>query len=454
MRAPNVVLTDQRLVKAALRNRWPQFLAQAVLLAGFAFTILVGLLCSPVGNANFAIVFVWIAWWSVLKLILIPFGGRAWCSVCPIPLPGEWLQRGALLAPQGRGLGLGWPWPRRLRGVWLQVGGFALIGLFSAVILTEPRVTAWVLLGLIGAAILTSLIFERRAFCRYLCPIGGFTGLYARLAPFELRAKDRSVCAAHGEKLCYTGCSAGFGCAWGNCPGALRDNATCGLCFECLRSCPHDNLAVRVRPFGKDLSPRAPIRLDEGVLALLMLGSVLFYSAVFLGPWGALKSAAYGVGSGLWWGYAACFLATTLILLPGLFFVAVQTGLAFAGARQSWRQAFARQSQALIPLGLMAWIAFTVGFAFVKFPYVLAVASDPLDRGWNLLGAISLTSLPDLSGPSALLQAVILIVGMFWSTQVAARMSVGSGRWPLGQALPVVGYCLLFTLSLLGLLIG
>ena len=32
--------------------------------------------------------------------------------------------------PSGKGLTLGRPWPRQLRGAWLQVGGFALIGLF------------------------------------------------------------------------------------------------------------------------------------------------------------------------------------------------------------------------------------------------------------------------------------------------------------------------------------
>jgi hypothetical protein len=51
-----------------LRNRWPQFLLRAVTLAGFVFTILTGLFGSVVGSHNFAIIFVWIAWWTALKL--------------------------------------------------------------------------------------------------------------------------------------------------------------------------------------------------------------------------------------------------------------------------------------------------------------------------------------------------------------------------------------------------
>ncbi len=190
-------------IRPWLQNRWPQFLARALTLAGFVFTILAGLFGTPVGSHNFAIIFVWIAWWTALKLAFIPFGGRSWCSVCPIPMPGEWLQQGGIMERAGQRRGQGLRWPNRLRGPWLQSAGFLLIGLFSAVTLTDPRVTAWVLLGLFALAIGMSLVFERRAFCSYICPIGGFTGIYAQTAPVEVRVKDTSICAAHAEKTCY-----------------------------------------------------------------------------------------------------------------------------------------------------------------------------------------------------------------------------------------------------------
>src|SRR3990172_1685528 len=87
-------LTRLPLVKPLLKSRWPQFILTALLLAGFVFAILAGLAGTPVGSRNFGIVFVWIAWWAALMLIAIPLFGRGWCSICPIPAPGEWLQRG------------------------------------------------------------------------------------------------------------------------------------------------------------------------------------------------------------------------------------------------------------------------------------------------------------------------------------------------------------------------
>jgi polyferredoxin len=192
-----VDLAQVRWLRPLLESRWPQLIARALTLAGFAFTIVAGLFGSPVGSANFAIVFVWIAWWTALKLAFIPLGGRSWCSICPIPMPGEWLQRGSLTGPARRGLALNLRWPKRLRGGWLQWGGFLLIGIFSALTLTDARVTAWVLLGLFGLATLMGVVFERRAFCTQLCPIGGFTGIYAKTAPVEVRVLNTAVCAAH-----------------------------------------------------------------------------------------------------------------------------------------------------------------------------------------------------------------------------------------------------------------
>jgi len=193
-------------IRSLLYSRWPQFLVRSITLAGFIFTIAAGLFGSRVGSHNFAIIFVWIAWWTALKLAFIPLGGRSWCSVCPIPLPGEWMQQRGILEKSRQRFGLNLRWPKRLKGSWLQSGGFLLIGLFSAVTLTDARVTAWVLLGLFGLATVLSLAFENRTFCSTICPIGGFTGIYAKTAPVELRVIDMDICAAHSEKTCYQNC--------------------------------------------------------------------------------------------------------------------------------------------------------------------------------------------------------------------------------------------------------
>ncbi len=82
-----------------LVNRWPQLVIRALTLGGFVFVIFAGLAGTPVGSRNLSIILVWIAWWAALIIIAVPLLGRGWCSICPIPMPGEWIQNGAVLGP-------------------------------------------------------------------------------------------------------------------------------------------------------------------------------------------------------------------------------------------------------------------------------------------------------------------------------------------------------------------
>lgn len=452
-------VTRARLVRAALRSRWPQLLVTALALGGFIFAIVAGFAGTPVGSRNFGIVFVWIVWWAALMLIAVPLAGRAWCSICPIPAPGEWLQRGAVLSPTGRGLGGRRRWPTALRNIWLQNAAFVAIALFSVVILTTAHVTALVLAAVIVLATLTSLVFERRAFCRFLCPVGGFIGLYAQLAPLAVRVKDAAVCAAHTEKTCYAGNGEGYGCPWQVFPGALRKNTYCGTCVECLRTCPHDNVAVYLRPIGEDLFERSGRRLDEAFKAFIMLGSAVGYTAVMLGPWGALKAAAQSVGSVAWAVYALVFVALVLGVLPGLFLGAVVIGRRLARSTVTVRRSFVTFAYALVPLGLAAWIAFSLGFVFTNLSYVWPVVSDPMGWGWDLFGTARAQWSPYLGRTVPVLQTVVLVLGLFWASVTAHRMAAelvaGDGR-PLATALhasPVVALCVALTVTLLGLLV-
>jgi len=454
----HVDITRNLFVKRALTNRWPQYLLRLLALSGFAFVIAAGLLGTSVGNRNFAIVAVWIGWWALLILAAVPLLGRGWCSVCPIPLAGEWLQQGTMLGPNGRqrGWGLGRKWPRRWRNIWLQNGAFLLLALFSVVVLTQPAVTAVLLVALFLMATLTALIYERRSFCRYLCPVGGFIGLYAQAAPIELRVRDAAVCATHKTKTCYSGNESGYGCPWNVFPGGLVKNTNCGLCMECLRTCPRDNIAIQIRPLGADLSQPRGRHLDESFKALIMVGSAAVYAAVMLGPWGKLNIAAYHMGTTAWWGFAAAFLLFVLLILPGSLWLTTSASRALAAGRRSPRQTFIAFSYALVPLGLAAWIAFSLSFVFGNISYLWPLLSDPMGWGWNLLGTAHIGWVPYFSHGVPFLQAGVLLVGLGWSSVTAyqiAREDVPA-ETAVQAALPVVLFSLGVTIGLLWLLIG
>ena len=440
-----IELTRSPFIKTALKSRYPQLTVFIVMLVGYIFAILAGLVGTPVGSHNFSIVFVWIAWWAILILVAVPFFGRGWCAVCPIPLPGEWLQRGAVLAPpEKKPKWLNRRWPRAFRNIWLQNISFLLLALFSSVLLTTPNITGIVLAAMLFAAIGLSIVFERRSFCRYLCPVGGFIGLYSQTAPLELRIKDKKVCAACEGKPCYNGSAEGYGCPWDVFPGGLTKNSYCGLCMECIRTCPHDNIAVNARPFSADLA-RPSARMDEAFKAFVMLGSAMIYAGVLLGPWGMLKDAAYNVGTSSWFMYATAFLSIIFLVMPS-FFALCMTRFENLNI---FKKRFATLSTALIPLGLMFWVAFSLSFVLTNASYILASLSDPLGLGWNLFGTANVSWQPVLTSILAPGQTLALVGGLIWSGRTAQK----AAKEAAVSAIPIIMYCFIVTLAMLWLLI-
>jgi ferredoxin len=440
-----IELTRSPFIKNALKSRYPQLAVFIVMLVGYIFAILAGLIGTPVGSRNFSIVFVWIAWWAILILVAVPFFGRGWCAVCPIPLPGEWLQRGAVLAPPDkRPKWLNLRVPKMFRNIWLQNISFLLLALFSSVLLTSPNITGIVLAVMLFGAIGLSTIIERRAFCRYLCPVGGFIGLYSQTAPIELRIKDKQVCVTCEGKPCYNGSQAGYGCPWDVFPGGLTKNTYCGLCMECIRTCPHDNIAINLRPFSADLA-KPSTRMDEAFKAFIMLGSAMIYAGVLLGPWGAFKDAAYGVGSRAWFIYAAVFLTIIFGVLPGFFTL----GILKTKSALPLKQRFASLATALIPLGLMFWVAFSLSFVLTNASYILAALSDPLGLGWNLFGTANAAWQPMLTSILAPAQTLALVGGLIWSAHTAQK----AANEVRVSSIPVIVYCLIVTSVMLWLLL-
>ena len=440
-----IELTRSPFIKNALKNRYPQLAVFIVMLIGYIFAILAGLIGTPVGSHNFSIVFVWIAWWAILILVAVPFFGRGWCAVCPIPLPGEWLQRGAVLnPPDKRPKWLNLRVPKMFRNIWLQNISFLLLALFSSVLLTTPNITGIVLAAMLFAAIGLSTVFERRAFCRYLCPVGGFIGLYSQTAPIELRVKDKQVCVKCEGKPCYNGSQAGYGCPWDVFPGGLTKNTYCGLCMECIRTCPHDNIAINLRPFSADLA-KPSTRMDEAFKAFIMLGSAMIYAGVLLGPWGAFKDAAYNVGSSAWFAYAIIFLAIIFVILPGFFTL----GILQTKSNLPLKQRFASLATALIPLGLMFWVAFSLSFVLTNASYILAALSDPLGLGWDLLGTASVAWQPMLTSILGPAQTLALVGGLIWSARTAQKAASETKTHPIS----VILYGFVVTLVMLWLLL-
>jgi len=382
-------------LKRFVRTRSFQFLLILPNLVIFYVLLMAAVFGHPLGNVNAAIVLIWILWWVVLIGVLVPLSGRAWCAVCPLPAPGEWFQRRSLVRFRGfeKPRGQNKPWPARLRNIWLQNLGFLGLAAISALLVTRPLVTAAVIGGIWVIASLLMVRYRRRAFCVYLCPISGFQGLYSMVAPLALRSKSRDVCDAHKPfKGCIAGSrqedegALGYPCPWFEFIGHMDRNNYCGLCMECLKSCQKDNIGLLWR--GGDMDVVLKGR-DEAWKAFIMLALAAMYALVLQGPYGRIKDWADVTFSREWGGFAmlgaAMFFVTTVVL-PLLFGAFVEVARRLAGRAVGFWPLFVRSTFALVPLGLAAWIAFSIPLILVNGVYVLQVLSDPFGWGWNLFG--------------------------------------------------------------------
>ena len=412
------------LLKRAVKARSFQFLVILPNLVFFYLFVLSALWGSPVGNRNIAIIFVWILWWAFLKTVLLPLGGRVWCLICPLPAPGEWLARKTLTAVRYlekpvRGLhhhflGLNRDWPKSLGNIWLQNALFLVLISFGIILLTRPVATAILFLVILAATLGLSLVFRGRVFCLYLCPVGGFLGTYSMASCTELRAVDPEVCKEHKEKCCLVGGEDGWGCPWDQYVGKMNRNNYCGLCTECIKSCPKDNVSIFLRPFGSDRKLKS---LDEVFNVLIMLMVALVFTITMLGPWSEIKQAANVTESRQlmsFFAYLGGVMIVTVVFFPGIFLLASKAAQRLAGGKVSWREVAFRAAYIFIPVGIFVWIAFSLPQVMINYSYILSVLSDPLGLGWDLVGTAHYPFKPFHPETIPAIQGVLVLAGLFF----------------------------------------
>jgi polyferredoxin len=374
---------------------------------------------SPVGNRNIAIVFVWILWWFILKAVMVPLGGRVWCLMCPLPAPTEWLAAVKYIEKpfkrlHHRFMGLQKDWPRKLRNIWLQNILFLALISFGMILITRPVATAFLFLIILVITLGLAMIYRNRVFCQFLCPVGGFLGTYSMASMTEVRAIDHNVCKNHKEKSCYTGGPNGWACPWNQYVGNMHRNNYCGLCTECIKSCPKDNVAIFFRPFGSD---RVLKGYDEMFNVIIMLVVAIAFSITMLGPWGVIKDAANVTESRQvihFLIYLFAIWGAALLVFPGLFLLSTKGAHRLSGEQISMRDMTLRLSYILVPVGIFAWIAFSLPTIMVNYGYIFTVLSDPLGLGWDLFKTADYHLAPIYPELIPVIQGIIMLAGLYF----------------------------------------
>lgn len=274
------------VVRRFLRSSiWPNDINFNFTVYAFAGLVALLFLAPQDRSHNFGLNLFWCWWWPA-SFLVYPFLGRVWCSVCPFMIYGELVQKWRL--SQGAVL---MKWPREQLD---RYGDWFLFWLFAAILVWEEvwdlpntaALSSWLLLLITAGAMVGSWFFERRVWCRYLCPIGGMNGLFAKLSMTELRARQGVCSSTCTTYSCYKGGPVtppegleSVGCPVYSHPAQLVDNRNCVLCMECLKACPHRSIEFRLRLPGIDLWTTHKPMAAELCLMFMLLGEVFLHDA-------------------------------------------------------------------------------------------------------------------------------------------------------------------------------
>src|ERR1019366_1933255 len=178
-------------------------------------------------------------------------------------------------------LGRRFPEPLARLGFILPVGSFLLLTwieeYFNIAGPGNPALTSFMVIGIVATALIFFLVFERRTFCRYICPLTSLIGTVGSMGSVAgFRTRDREVCLTCKTKDCMRGGTDGFGCPWYTWPGSADSNLYCRLCSECYKSCPEDNVGLFLqKPLTSVVAPRRR-RADVAWAIALLWGLVVY----------------------------------------------------------------------------------------------------------------------------------------------------------------------------------
>jgi polyferredoxin len=406
---------------------------------------------------NLATVVPWVHYRGFVVLAIL-LAGNLFCMGCPFTIPRTLAKRLSLNPRR---------FPRVLRNKWLAIAGlFGIFFLYEWLDLwSSPVLTAWVIVAYFVGSFALEAMFGESAFCKYVCPLGTFNFVYSTASPTQITSKNLSVCHTCVGKECVNGSYSPTplirldeikggeatithdvtgtpGCPTQLFVPQIKTNLDCILCLDCVRACPHDNVALMVRTPGRELiQPDAwAKRWDVSflVIALAFMGTVNAFgmippvytlmqnmaSSLGLVSAGLTDFAIEGIVLLLIFVVGGLLLPAGAMLLAGT----MTRSMTRTTKKYDLRHTVSSFAPAFVPIGFGVWIGH-YGFHFLigALSIIPVFQNFLLDHGITLLGATpnwTIASAIPSTGVIGLIQVVALVGGFLWSMLIAQRTAL------------------------------
>jgi polyferredoxin len=353
-----------------LRWRYSRFALQMPLLLLALLAIYDGFTGRQLAPTNTATVAVWVHYRGLVALGLAVFG-NLFCAACPLMLTRGASKFFKRFLPEFR-------FPFRNKYLVLALTALFLFAYEHFDLWASPWLTAWLVLGYFAAALLTDVFFPVGTFCKYVCPLGNFNFALSHLSPTQISAVSPEVCANCEGKYCLNGRletpssraplsgnraqhvllqlepieQSAFspqllaktypGCETGLFVPQIQSNQDCTLCFNCLRACPYENVALELRSPVREAIQSTP-KTDWTWFVVFLTWAGLLNAFAMIPPYYNLA------------GWLSGWLGTRDEALLLLLIFAVSLGLGCALTLWAARGRLRHWVGMLMPLALAIW---------------------------------------------------------------------------------------------------
>ncbi|MBI5586547.1 MAG: 4Fe-4S binding protein, partial [Deltaproteobacteria bacterium] len=290
----------------------------------------------------------WIVWFPILPISAFLLG-RVWCTACPIAGIGD-------LVSRIKKFNLPVPKIFKRLDFWLVVLSFMFLDYVEEFfgVAEKPWATGVLLVVIVGLSVLFCVLFERKTFCRYLCPLAGMLGTYSTMSILEVRG-NKKVCQTQcGQHLCYKGTEQAAGCPMFSYPASIAVSTECMMCLNCLHSCDNRGVQINLRPPLQEIWRQSQPVFSLSLFGVILVGLMGRHQFPALTFWLNIEKTL---------GWPETFTHTVLyffFILMAVVPFALSATLSAAASREKVSENMAHYGLAFIPLALAGHLSHIV----------------------------------------------------------------------------------------------
>jgi ferredoxin len=312
----------------------------------------------------------------------------------------------------------------------------------------SPLLTAGIITTITLCALLFSIFFKRRVWCRYLCPLGAINAIFSMPSTLELRSNTHMCTNRCTDHVCYTGDDTAPGCPMFRHPFLVDNNRDCILCGQCIKNCRLDSIHLNLRLAPQELWNMQTPRLEDSILVIVLAAIFFPFGVSLKHPDLFADWAATVHGLGLPHSpelVASIFFFGSILLYLGSAAALSQVMARFTG--NSWKATASIFGYGMIPLVLSAFMAAHLEIFAGGLRLLPANILDLVGSGGDY-------SNPRIISPDAtfVLQAITvaggLIAALYASQRIIKRLLIARRSSFKMFALPAFCLCLYAVASL------